>query len=357
MTAGERDVPASAPDSDRTMLSRAWDLGRWVVAVALMAWLATMVDWRQVSGSLSRLSWWLVAAALAASLATRLLTAVRWHVAVRSQLPDVGLPSVVRMTFVSTFLSSFLVSGLGTDVTRAVLIGRAGRDRVRGVSSIVVDRLTGMWVLLGLGACMLAFGPVRFPGRDLLLALTGGVWLASILGPVLLLALRERGLRLVRRVPGLGARLAGPARRLVASLREYGRQGGLMTRITVLALAINGLRILVNYLWASALGSTVPLAAHAVFIPIIFATNQIPISVDSLGVREGLYVYLFGLVGMPAGTALSVALLTRVGGYLISLPGGVLYARHGFGPRGDRSTGRGDPPSSEPEGSRWTSAF
>ena len=48
------------------------------------------------------------------------------------------------------------------------------------------------------------------------------------------------------------------------------------------------------------------------------------------GTRSWRIVYLFGLVGMPAETALALALLIRVSGLLLLLPGAWFYVRRGI---------------------------
>ena len=51
----------------------------------------------------------------------------------------------------------------------------------------------------------------------------------------------------------------------------------------------------------------------------------LPISVNGWGVYEGAFVLLFTQVGVGSAGALSVALLGRVVGTLVSSVGGVLY--------------------------------
>ena len=55
-----------------------------------------------------------------------------------------------------------------------------------------------------------------------------------------------------------------------------------------------------------------------------------PISIAALGVRELAYIYLFGLVGMPAETALALALLIRCERPAAPAAGGWFYVRRGI---------------------------
>jgi len=55
---------------------------------------------------------------------------------------------------------------------------------------------------------------------------------------------------------------------------------------------------------------------------------MIPVTVNGLGVREALYILLFGQLGAPTELAVSLALLFLAVTTAASLPGGVVYAFH-----------------------------
>ena len=100
--------------------------------------------------------------------------------------------------------------------------------------------------------------------------------------------------------------------------------------------------IAVVFLNARALSLAVPLAAVAVFVPLVSLAGMVPVSVNGLGVREALYILLFGRVGVPAESAVSLALLYLAVTVVASLPGGLVYAMQ---PAGDsRADGRDGPP-------------
>ena len=82
--------------------------------------------------------------------------------------------------------------------------------------------------------------------------------------------------------------------------------------------------IAVVFLNARALALDVPVAAVAVFVPLISLAGMLPVSVNGLGVREALYILLFGRIGVPAESAVSLALLYLAVTLLASLPGGLV---------------------------------
>ncbi len=92
-----------------------------------------------------------------------------------------------------------------------------------------------------------------------------------------------------------------------------------------LSFLFQGIVIAVVFLNARALALDVPLAAVAVFVPLVSLAGMVPVSVNGLGVREALYILLFGRIGVPVETAVSLALLYLAVTFLASLPGGVAY--------------------------------
>ncbi len=306
-----------------------WLFVRVVVALVLIGILFDKVDWKdfqRVFQSLD-LRWALLGFLGVASM--RLLMAYKWHQLIKEQVGDVRLSQAVAMSFISDFLASFLPSGIGTDATKAVLIAQSTAERTRAVSSVIMDRFIGIWVLMGMGALALFFSPISVHHRELLLVLIVTALLSSILALALLLKFRVQARERLSRIPSVGHYACRITARLLFSIHQYWGKPGLLIRVAMLAVVMNASRILYNYFFGKALGDPTDILIHAAFVPIIFAVNQLPITIDSLGVREGLYVYLYGLVGMPAGVALAIALLTRFSGYVVSLPGAILYVRSG----------------------------
>ena len=111
------------------------------------------------------------------------------------------------------------------------------------------------------------------------------------------------------------------------------RWRGAVLAATAQSFLFQGVVILVVFLNANALGLSVPVAALAVFVPLVSLAGMLPISVNGLGIREALYLLLFGRLGVPADAAVSMALLYFAVTLAASLPGGIVYALQ----RGPRS--------------------
>jgi uncharacterized membrane protein YbhN (UPF0104 family) len=83
-------------------------------------------------------------------------------------------------------------------------------------------------------------------------------------------------------------------------------------RFFVLTLLEQLIPILGLLLLARALQIPLSLLTIASFLPVSMLVSRIPISVEALGVREGLYVFFLSLFGVGGGTAFALAIATRI---------------------------------------------
>jgi hypothetical protein len=104
------------------------------------------------------------------------------------------------------------------------------------------------------------------------------------------------------------------------------RWHGLVAAAVAQSFLFQAIVILVVFLNANALDLLLPLPALAVFVPLISLAGMLPISVNGLGIREALYILLFGRIGVPADAAVLMAFLYFAVTFAASLPGGVVYA-------------------------------
>jgi uncharacterized membrane protein YbhN (UPF0104 family) len=129
------------------------------------------------------------------------------------------------------------------------------------------------------------------------------------------------------------ARMRPRASSLYSAIVPYTRAPGTLFASVALSFVFQAIVILVVFLNARALDQRFPVVALAVFVPLISLAAMVPISVNGLGVREALYLLLFGQLGSPPDVSVSLALLYFAVTFAASLPGGVVYAMH-HAPRG-----------------------
>ena len=320
-TRSRTDGGSEARDASRG----AW---RWLKPVVTLTLYGIVFYWTDAGAVLSRLSRArldFVAAAVLLYMAGQALSAWRW----RLLLAPVGLRATyARMLgfyFTGMFFNLFLPTIVGGDAVKALLLTRETGEPARATVSVFMERNVGLCSLLVVAIAAAHAAPrVELYG----VPLTALAWvLAAGYAAVNAMLFRPHLYAIVDRVIATTplARLRPRAASLYAALEPYTRAWRPLAGAFALSFLHQVVVIAVVFLGARALALDVPPAAVAVFVPLTSLAGMIPVSVNGLGVREALYVLLFGRVGVPPEAAVSLALLYLGVTLLASLPGGVAY--------------------------------
>lgn len=312
------------------------NLARVLISVGALAFLLWKIGLSQTLAVLRDADLWRLLAAFVLFLASLVIRAVRWAVLLHALGLHVPFGRLVYLYFVGAFFNSFLPSGFGGDVIRALELTQ-DTPTPAAVGTVLVDRMTGLLVLLALGLGALPFSAARLAPWLiwLLVAVAGG---GLIAGGLLLDG------RLLRHV---SARLPEPV-----SLRGSGALGRIYAAVTgcgwraigqalAISLLFNLVNILINFLCGQAVGIDLGLGYYFITAPLISISLMIPISVGGVGIRDWTVVALFGPAGVDSNTAASMSLSMYAVSATAGLVGGGLYALYSLWTVRDRS--QGDP--------------
>ena len=132
------------------------------------------------------------------------------------------------------------------------------------------------------------------------------------LGPLLLLT--QPGQRLARslaqQLARLNARAASAGGQAVSAIEQAGAHRVVIARTFGLSVLNQWLPVLAVVALAMPLDAQVAVHWYAVIIPFVTLASLLPISIGGTGVREALFVALFGAVGMRPEVALVLSLST-----------------------------------------------
>jgi uncharacterized membrane protein YbhN (UPF0104 family) len=315
--------------------SRLLNLGRIALSIGLLAWILSAAGVAQLAEVARRADLRLYGLALTVAFAGILVRSLRWRWLLRAVGATVPLRRIIYLYFIGSFFNTFLPTGFGGDVVRVLEIG-PGATSDQAAGTALVDRLTGFIILFVLALVTLPFSYRLLPAN--LTVIIGLMALAVLGGSALLL----EG-RLLRRATGWlprSASLAGDAwiGRTYGVITACGRRGVLGALFW--SLVFNLLQIFANVLVARALGVNVSAWVFFMIVPLATAVLLVPISISGFGVREGLYVALFGQLGVGPALALALSLATYSLDFSTGLAGGGIYFAAGlFGLRGQPSQG------------------
>ena len=274
---------------------------RGLLGGALLVAVIALADPARVLAQLRQAHVGWLLAGLAAAVASNVVSALRWRALARWLGADVSVRDASRWYFQAIGLNALLPGAvLGGDLYRAVVLQRAGRDTLASSWSVVLDRVSGLWMLCaigGLGAALCAdvLAPwLRLPASVFTLLMLAGTALWLMLPWVLPALLRYGGVRWLAPL------------RAAAERPDFNRQMGwqalasaAVQLLSAAALAGGGL----------ALGVQLPLAAWAFAIAPVFLMAALPVSVGGWGTREAAAVASLAPFGVAAPAAVGVGVI------------------------------------------------
>jgi len=299
------------------------------VSVGLLAWVLPRIGldnlWREVQSV--RASW--LGLAFALTVLGTALRAYRWQALLLGLDLHVPTGRLIRLYFVGTFFNTFLPSGFGGDVVRIIEVApqlRPGQaqDSQRAhqaTATVLVDRLTGILVLLAMVLLALPFSLDVIPGG---LALTLGLLALGGLAGGWLLFQQQWLDRIIALIPErLPLGFKGQVEKLYAAIAGPGPKA--LRQALGVSLAFNVLLILTNYALARSVGVDAPLGYFLLFVPPTSLALMVP-SVGGLGAREWAYTELWPQVGVGQAEAGAMSLLNYAVNAATGVIGGAIYA-------------------------------
>ena len=274
---------------------------RGLLGGALLVAVIALADPARVLAQLRQAHVGWLLAGLAAAVASNVVSALRWRALARWLGADVSVRDASRWYFQAIGLNALLPGAvLGGDLYRAVVLRRAGQATLASSWSVVLDRVSGLWMLCaigGLGAALCAdvLAPwLRLPaGAFAALMLAGtALWLAT---PWTLPALLRRW----------GVRWLAPLR-AAAQRPDFNRQMGWQALASAAVQVLSAAALAAGGL---ALGVQLPLAAWAFAIAPVFLMAALPVSVGGWGTREAAAVASLAPFGVAAPAAVGVGVI------------------------------------------------
>ena len=302
---------------------------RALLGLALLAAVLALADLARVLALVRQAQWGWVAAGLAAGIASNLVSALRWRALARWLGCAPGSADACRWYFQGISLNALLPGAVvGGDVYRAVQLHRAEAQRAtppRAAAagwSVLLDRLSGLWMLCALGgvgaaACAAELAPWVRMAPALLAAL-------ALAGTLLWLALPWALPRLLRGVHDDGAPRPG----WLGTLAEAAHRPGFGAQLgwqSLASLAVQALSAAALACGGLALGVHIGAAAWAFAIAPVFLMAALPVSVGGWGTREAAAVAALAPFGVAPAAAVGVGVFYGLYGLAQALLGSLAF--------------------------------
>ena len=279
-----------------------------LLGLALLSAVVYFANPLQLWGKLKQADpWWLLAGFLA-SIASNVVSAWRWRALADWLGAKMPIASSMRWYFQAIGLNVLLPGAVvGGDVYRAVALQRTGQAKAASNLSVILDRISGLWMLCAIGGLgAVACSSVLAPRLHIDIALFNDLLLAVVLLWLLLPVLLLYGFRAGwLTLPGSWlepVRTAALSPDFVKQLLVQAGASIAVQLLSAVALACGGM----------ALGMTLAPQVWAFAIAPVFLMAALPVSVGGWGTREAATVAALAPFGAPAVLAVGVGLIYGV---------------------------------------------
>jgi len=253
-----------------------------------------------------------------------LISAIRWQILIQAQGDSVPMIFLAKSYLVGTFFNNFLPTRFGGDVVRIWDGSRYSQTILKSSAIVLVERLTGIIVLLGFA----------FTSSLFRLDMTGKVpviWVSLIISFLGLTAIAVFFMpyttRILKIIPDKG--ILTKVKQKILEFRgivfKYKKKKQQLLKAFFWAFLLQVNVILHYFLIGKALHLNISLLDYFIFIPIVLLILIIPITINGLGLREGSYIEIFKFYGISANVAFSFSLIDVVFGIILGIVGGIIY--------------------------------
>lgn len=307
-----------------TMNNKLLTLIKSIIAMVLLLYLFSKVDWNTFFVSLKKINiWYVIVPALMAYISI-FISVLKWDVFLKNYGIVINKLKLYSFYSIGTFVNNFLPTTIGGDAYRIIYLNKKFPDKKKEiVSSVILERGLGFLSLFLVNFLLAPFyyksiiSNKNFLFLELFILLFFIVILFFVFQYRILIKIKNKLIK--KEIP------------IINKFHNF----------MVFLFNIKDKKIILYGLGYSFIFSLLIACARYIlffafkleinfwYILLVSAITQIigliPISLNSIGITEGLTVFLFSIVGIPLEIALAVALIGRVSLIVTSSFGGLFY--------------------------------
>ncbi len=301
-------------------------LAKVTVSAGLMTFLLVRADLGAIRETLAAAAPGWLAVAFLMFFTGYVITAARWRLLLAAQGVTARLGELVQSFAIAVFFNNLLPSTIGGDAFRMYDSWRLGANRAESISVVLVDRILGLLALMSVAAVALLFAP-EVSGRTPLIGWLLAAVMAGIAAGLWLVFGRAapRLMKLTRR----SRIFAWPMARvssLVSGLAPFRNRPDVLWRALALSVLLQTNVIVHFIVLAHALDVPIAWPAMFIIVPLALLLMILPVSVNGIGLREAVFVFLFGLYGIDREQAIAFAWTSFAMIVAQGMLGGIVFA-------------------------------
>ncbi|MEF3691988.1 MAG: lysylphosphatidylglycerol synthase transmembrane domain-containing protein [Candidatus Moraniibacteriota bacterium] len=291
-----------------------------LISLFFVWWIIYKVDWSEVGGYLSGINLFWVSVYIFLYLLGMLVSAYKWKILALHKGIKLSLKEFYKAYFSATFVNNFMPSFVGGDSFKVYRIGKLSGNFKGAVSSVIMDRLTG---LLGGMVLVVFFALLNFDFflQNNILLLLSGLSLGGLIGLFVFLEFFRK-----RKIKTPLKKIDKGLNRVIEEINHYNGEEKIILKVVGWSFLFNLIGLAgANGVLFLALGIKIGVLDYLSVIFLASVVATVPISINNIGVKEWAYITFFGFFGLSAGAVVSVAITSRIIQMLLSFIAWPIY--------------------------------
>jgi len=288
---------------------------RSLVSSGFIVWIIFKTNWPEVLFYLGKIDWWLIIFYVLVLISSLVIASYKWKMLAQFKGLDFSLRHFFNLYLAGTLINNFMPSFVAGEAYKAYEIAKPQKKYFEATSTVIMDRLTGLAAAMILA---LVFSVMNYKVlfRNNFLMTVDVLIIISLLIDIAIAQLKKISLlrRWVMKI------LPDQAVRFLQHIYNYSNNTSIIKKAVLWSILYSFIGVaFLNYILFWALGISVGFVNYMSVIFLISIISSLPITIDSIGLKEWAYIALFGLFGVGSGAALAVSVISRFLQILVSL--------------------------------------
>ena len=299
-----------------------------IVTLLFLYFITRKVKLGDIFIALSHISLPYIFLLLLISIIMIVISCLKWQLFLRARGTEISIWSLMVYYYIGYFFNNLLPSSVGGDVARMYLLGKNLNDNTKSISTVFLERYTGVIALIVL-TIVAAVLNNRLASRPLFF------FPICIMGLVLILSLMFFSIERIKNFIfdllnfDFLLKIKNKFDGFYQSVHYFRNQWKILAYSMFYSFLFHLMTIINTIVCCWAIKISPNVYDLALTVPMILFVSTVPITVGSIGLWEGAFVFFFHQIGISSADAVTVALILRAKNIIMGLVGGLFYLLRG----------------------------
>ncbi len=322
-TAVEPHVPATSPRTERP---KRWFVtaGKCAISGVLIVWLLTGTSLHDIGTALQAAHFPTLLLAFSLHFLGCFISVVRWRLLLQAQHIIMPLPFLLKSYMVAIFFNNLLPSTIGGDVVRIHDTCRMGNNKGGAIAAVFLDRLLGIFILMGFVLYSLFFSEnlsfflSYLHSRMIILILCFVTIIIAFLIFYKQVVSFSRNFNILYKIGNF-------IEKSLENLLSIRKNKKIIAVSLLLSLILQINVVIYYFLISSGIGLSVAVNEFFIIVPVTVFTMMIPVSINGIGLRENIFVLILSAYNVSKYNSIAMAWIDHGMIVLLGIIGGIVY--------------------------------